>query len=130
MVQGNQFERSMALNSKRSMASSSWLTSFESIRTSPPGHPPKGPQETPILAFKKQPEYACPPSLDLPILGRTRRRSAVGGLGSMSTITIGEGMRFGMGVDLSSQLVRGEAIAFDSINNQTGGQIVDASVVM
>jgi hypothetical protein len=48
----------------------------------------------------------------------------------MSTINIGEGMRFGMGVDLSSELVRGEAIVFDSINNETGGQIVDASVLM
>ena len=48
----------------------------------------------------------------------------------MSTINIGEGMRFGMGVDKSSELVRGEAIDFDRINKETGGQQVDANVKM
>jgi hypothetical protein len=32
----------------------------------------------------------------------------------MNTINIGEGMHFGMGVDISSGLVRGQAIVFDS----------------
>jgi hypothetical protein len=48
----------------------------------------------------------------------------------MATITIGEGMRFGMGVDSSSELVRAEALAFDKTDAATGGQNVDAEVVM
>lgn len=49
----------------------------------------------------------------------------------MSTINIGEGMRFGMGVDQSSGLVRGEAIVFDGIDRETGGQVVpEAGVLM
>jgi len=48
----------------------------------------------------------------------------------MSTINIGEGMRFGMGVDSSSGLVRGEAIVFDREDKEDGGQIVDADVTM
>src|SRR6516225_4531545 len=49
----------------------------------------------------------------------------------MSAINIGEGMRFGMGVDKSSGLVRGQAIVFDGIDRETGGQnIPEAEVVM
>lgn len=49
----------------------------------------------------------------------------------MSTINIGEGMRFGMGVDQSSGLVRGQAIIFDSIDRETGGQVApEAEVLM
>ncbi len=48
----------------------------------------------------------------------------------MSTINIGEGMRFGMGVDKSSELVRGEAIDFDRVDRETGGQNVDSTIKM